>query len=204
MDHGPEDGLYIFGNRTGQDTAFMCHWLHFFITVAYQKNFIRASFNYLAKKSPDIDLWAESIIDRRKQDFLILFTLNVLIETYMVVHTKGGKVWMTSESLPDDHYELLKRCDFHLAYMGCCMFIDLVQHKNLLVIVDSTEDVKTVELGCLTYDESETVDSIVFKGLGFAKGPHENTGIPFIKDLPGLTIKKGLEQETDPIPQDNF
>ena len=28
------------------------------------------------------------------------------------------------------------------------------------------------------------------------KGPGENTGVPFIKDLP--------EQETDPIPQDNF
>ena len=74
--------------------------------------------------------------------------------------------------------------------------IDLVQLKNPLVIVDSMENVKTVEVGCLTYDESETVDSIVFKGLGFAKGPGENTGVPFIKDLP--------EQETDPIPQDNF
>ena len=128
----------------------------------------------------------------------------MLIETHVVVHTKGGKVWMTLESPPDDHCELLKRCDFHLAYMEHGLLIDLVQHKNPLVIVDSTEDVKTVELRCLTCDENETVDSIVFKGLGFAKRPSENTGIPFIKDLLGLTIKKKSEQETDPIPQDNF
>ena len=37
----------------------------------------------------------------------------MLIETHMVVHTKGGKIWTTLESPLDDHYELLKRCDFH-------------------------------------------------------------------------------------------
>ena len=36
MDHGPEGGVYtIFGNRAGQDTAFMHRWLHFFIAEAY-------------------------------------------------------------------------------------------------------------------------------------------------------------------------
>ena len=69
---------------------------------------MRAGFNYLAKKGLNIDLWAESIIDGRKLDFLVLFALNVLIETHTVVHTKNGKVWMMLESLPEDHYKLLK------------------------------------------------------------------------------------------------
>ena len=111
---------------------------------------------------------------------------------------------MTLEAPPDDHYELLKRCDFHLAYMGCSLFVDLVQHKHPFVIVDSTEDVKTIELGCLTYDENEMVDSIVFRGLGFTKGLSDNTGILFVKDVPGPTIKKEPEQDTESVSQDNI
>ena len=73
-----------------------------------EKNFVRANFNYLAKKGLDIDLWAESKIDSRRLDFLVLFALNVLIETHTVVHTKDSKVWMTLEMLPEDHQELLQ------------------------------------------------------------------------------------------------
>ena len=84
MEHGPEDGLYvIFGNRAGQDAAFMHRWLHCFVTEANCKNFIRARFNYLARKGLDIDLWAKSIIDGRKPDFLVLFALNVLVLLYL-------------------------------------------------------------------------------------------------------------------------
>ena len=85
------------------------------IMEAYRKHFIRAGFNYLAKKGLDIDLWAESIIDGRKLEFLVLFALNVLIETHTVVHTKNGKIWTMFEVPPEDHYELLKRGDLHLA-----------------------------------------------------------------------------------------
>ena len=38
-----------------------------------------------AQKGQDIDLWAESIMDGRRPDFLVLFALNVLIETHTAV-----------------------------------------------------------------------------------------------------------------------
>ena len=81
-------------------TPFLCYG-------SLQKKLHEGWFNYLAKKGLDIDLWAESIIDGRKPDFLVLFALNVLIETHAIVHTKNGKVWMMLEAPPEDHYELL-------------------------------------------------------------------------------------------------
>ena len=48
-------------------------------------------------------------------------------------------------------------------------------------------------MGSLTYDENETVDMLVFRGLGVAKGSGDkpsNMGKPFIKDLPELSVKK--------------
>ena len=76
-----------------------------------------------------------------------------------------------------------------------------MQRKNPLIVVESTEDVKTIKLGCLTCDENETVDSVVFRGLGFAKGLIEKTvatGTPFVKDLPGPTLKKESEELGEP------
>ena len=60
------------------------------------------------------------------------------------------------------------------------------------------EDVKAIDLCSLTYDESEMVDSIIFKGVGFGKEPDKNpesSGAAFIKDLPGLTIKSEPEED---------
>ena len=59
------------------------------------------------------------------------------------------------------------------------------------------EYVKVIDLCSLTYNESQTVDSIIFKGVGFGKEPDKNlesTGIVFIKDLPGLMIKSEPEE----------
>ena len=62
------------------------------------------------------------------------------------------------------------------------------------------EDVKAIDLCSLKYDESKTVDSIIFKGVGFGKEPDKNlesTDIAFIRDLPGPMIK--LEPEEGDI-----
>ena len=89
--------------------------------------------------------------------------------------------------------------------MGHDLFIELVQRKNPLIVVESTEDVKMIEFGCLTYDKNKTVDSVIFRGLGFAKGPNEKSatmGTPFVKDLPSPTIKK--EPTEDPKSPENL
>ena len=55
-----------------------------------------------------------------------------------------------------------------------------------MVIVESNEDIKTVEIGCLTFDEEETLNSVIFRGLGKALDPTEpnkKLGIPFHKDI---------------------
>ena len=71
----------------------MRKWLHFFITEAYKRYFVSSGYSYLKSKGMDINLWVESIIDGRKADFFTLFTINVLLETHMVVHLKNDEIW---------------------------------------------------------------------------------------------------------------
>ena len=40
MEYSENDGLYaMYGSMEGQDTAFMRHWLHYFITEVYKSHF---------------------------------------------------------------------------------------------------------------------------------------------------------------------
>ena len=140
----------------------------------------------------DINLWAKSITDGRKVDFFILFAINILLETHMAVYLKNGEIWSMLERQPMDHNELLNKCNFHMAYVGRGLFVELTKRKHPIIIVDSTDDIKAIDMCCLTYDESENVDSIIFKGLRFGKDPDKSpncTGVPFIKDLPWPMIK---------------
>ena len=84
---------------------------------------------------------------------------------------------------PDNHQEILNRCEYHLAYLGLDNFIELVKRQHPLIVVESTEDIKTIELRCLTFDEEETLNGIIFQGLGRAIDPEDNTGKPFVKDI---------------------
>ena len=55
-----------------------------------------------------------------------------------------------------------------------------------MVIIKSNEDIKTLEIGCLTFDDEETLSSVIFRGLGKALDPTEankKLGIPFCKDI---------------------
>ena len=146
----------------------------------------------------DLDMWSESIIDGRKADFFALFAINVLLEMHSVVHLKNGVIWSTLENQPMDHNELLSTCNFHLAYMGRGLFVELTIMQHPIITVTSTKDVKAIDLCSLTYDESKMVDSIIFKVVSFGKEPDknlENTGTTFIKDLPGPMIKSGPEED---------
>ena len=192
-DFDENDELYtIYGKHTGQEVSLMRKWLHFFITEAYRKYFVSSGYSYLKSKGMDINLWAESIIDGRKVDFFTLFAINILLETHMAVHLKNGEIWSMLERQPMDHSELLNKCNFHMAYVGRGLFIELTKRKHPIVIVDSTDDIKAIDVCCFTYDELETVDSIIFKGLRFGKDPDKSpnsTDVPFIKDLPEPMIK---------------
>ena len=135
----------------------MCRWLYHFVTEAYKKHFARIGFNYLALKRLDLDSWAECIKDGRKGDFLVLYELSPLVECHSVVHLKGGKIWTTLDKQSTDHAEILEQCGFYFAYVGRELFVQLVKCRHPIIVVEQTEDIKTIELGTLTFDENKTL-----------------------------------------------
>ena len=114
---------------------------------------------------------------------------------HAAVHIKDNKIWTLMNDPPDDHNKLLERCEYHLVYLGWGNFVELDKRQHLLIVVNSTEDVKTIEIGCLTFDEEETLNSVIYRGLGWGIDPSDKTkktGIPFVKDL----IKQEPETST--------
>ena len=117
-------------------------------------------------------MWAEAIQDGRRPDFFLLFALSALLEIHTLVHIKDGGMWSTLENPPVSYEELIARCELHLAYMGQGQFVELVERKHPLIMVnqDQDKDIKTIEVGSLTFDELETLNYVIYRGLGMAVG----------------------------------
>ena len=183
-ENSENDSLYaMYGSREGQDATFMRCWLHYFVTKVYNSHFKWVGFNYLVKKGLDLDLLAESIKDECYPNFFTLFTLNLLLETHVAVHIKDNKIWTSMDNPPDNHQYLLDRCEYHLVYLGCGSFVELVKRQHPLIVVESNDDIKTIELRCLTFDEEDTLNSVIYRGLGRAINHGKKPGKPFIKDM---------------------
>ena len=84
---------------------------------------------------------------------------------------------------PVTHDKILSMCNFHLIYLGRRLFIELTKCSWPLEIIDSTEEVKVVAIGGLTFSESESLDKVIFRGLG--------VGVDWSKGL-SQHIKYGL------------
>ena len=97
-----------------------------------------------------------------------MYALSALLEIHTIVHLKDGGIWTMMENLLDHHDELLSPCELQLSYMGHGLFVELVRRKHPLIIVNKDMDVKTIKLGCLTFDEEETLNYIIYHGLGKA------------------------------------
>ena len=52
------------------------------------------------------------------------------------------------------------------------MFVELTERKHTLIVIEETADVKTVLIGELTFDESETLDKVIYRGLGVGVDRH--------------------------------
>ena len=89
----------------------------------------------------------------------------------MAVHIGDNKIWTSLDNPPDNHQDLLDRCEYHLAYLGHGIFVELVKRQHPVIEVDSTEDIKVIELGYLTFDEEEMLNSVIYRGLGRAIDP---------------------------------
>ena len=56
-------------------------------------------------------------------------------------------------------------------FLGRGNFVELVERQRPLITVYSDEDVKTIEIGQLTFDEEDTLNSVIFRGLGRGLDP---------------------------------
>ena len=133
----------------------------------------------------------ESIKDGRRPDFFVLLALNPLLETHAVVHISNGQTWTTLNDLLENHDRILERCEYHLVYLGTGNFIELVERQRLLIVVHSDDDIKTVELGRLTFDEEETLNSVISKGLDVVLNP-KSALVPTRTPLRHTPIKQEL------------
>ena len=95
----------------------------------------------------------------------MLLALNALLETHAVVHISNNQMWTTLNDPPESHDRILERCDYHLVYLGKGNFIELAERQRPLIVIHTDDDIKTVEIGSLTFDEEETLNSVISKGL---------------------------------------
>ena len=76
----------------------------------------------------------------------------------------------------------------------------MVARDRPLVIIEESDDIKSLEIGRLTFDESSTLDSVIQRGLGVGIDPAlTNTGPEIKKEVsePEPSIQGSLGSETD-------
>ena len=114
---------------------------------------------------------------------------------HAIVHLKNNELWTTLKNQSGSHNQILNMCNFHLIYLGRGLFIELTKHRRPLEIIETTEDMKVVAIGGLTFGKSESLDKVIFRGLGIrvnrSKGPPQNTkyGLRVTHLIPELMIK---------------
>ena len=74
-------------------------------------------------------------------------------------------------------------------FLGRGNFVELVERQRPLITVYSDEDVKTIEIGRLTFDEGDILNSVFFRGLGRGLDPTPATK-PTCTPLRQTPIKK--------------
>ena len=137
------------------------------MTTVYHKNFEIAGHHCLEPKGLTLDLWSNSIEDGQKGDFLSLYGLNLLLDTHTLVHLNNNQIWTTIKNPPKSHDDLIAMCNFHLVYLQRGLFVELIERKHPLIVVDETTDTKSIVMGELTSDKCDTLDKVIYRGLGF-------------------------------------
>ena len=119
------DALYdIFAKRVGRTTNFMREWLKLFV-IMHKTALAQKAKGYFELKGLDITTWAESIVDGRKGDVAVLYTLNIMMETHCLVHLSNGNIWTTLAKSSGDHTKDIQKCSVHLVYIGRGLFVEL-------------------------------------------------------------------------------
>ena len=168
--------------------------------TVYPKNFEVAGHYCLLPKGLMLDIWADSIEDGRKGDFVVLYGLNLMLDTHTLMHLQNNRLWMTCKDQSLNHDGLLKICTFHLVYLGRGLFVELTERKRPLIVAKESEDRKSIVIGELTFDEEDTLNKVIYRGLGIGV---DNTG-----DEPQLHSNEKLitikEEEIEDVPAISF
>ena len=103
--------------------------------------------------------------DGRKGD--ILFRLSMLLEVHTVLHLRGDEIWTTLLEVPTNHDELFKKCEVHLVYIGCGLFIELIEREvPLQILLDTGTDTVSLVVGELSNIDKTFLDCVQMVGLG--------------------------------------
>ena len=138
-----------------------------------------------------------------------LYSLNLMLDTHTVVHLRNDRLWTTLKDQSLSHDELLRLCNFHLAYLGRGLFVELTERVQPLTTVEENVDLKTVVLGELTFDEEETLNKVIYHGLGVGidKSKEQTCSITHTvaEDTIGdIFVKKEFEASTTQIIPENL
>ena len=95
-------------------------------------------------------------------------------------------------------------CNFHLVYLGRGLFVELMERKRPLTVVEENVDTKTVVIDELTFDEQDTLNKVIYCGLGFGvdKSGVQSHSLPHTAGYENkrvITIKEEAECDTSPI-----
>ena len=105
-------------------------------------------------------------MDGWKGDLLVLFGLNLLMETHCIVHLSNGQIWTTLATTGQTHSEDLKKCDIHLIYVEWGLFVELTEWDVLLVIAEVTDKHSPIIIGELSAVKEKSIDAVMKTGLG--------------------------------------
>ena len=145
--------------------SFVREWLKIFV-IMHKVQLAKKAKQYLKLKGLSIDTWSKSITDGCKGDVLVLFGLNLLMETHSVVHLANGQTWTTLAMLSGVHSTDLQKCDLHLAYIGRGLFIELTQCAVPLMITETTESTTSLVIGELSASQECIIEDVMKTGLG--------------------------------------
>ena len=100
-----------------------------------KKNLNLQATAYMASKGLNFDTWLGSIDDGHKGDVFTLFCLCMLQDIHAMVHLRNGKYWTSMNDPSCDHYTNMEHSHIHLAYLGRCLYIELVKRDTPLQII---------------------------------------------------------------------
>ena len=189
--------FYIFGSMMNQDAGFMSQWIRVYM-VTHRKTVSVMAKEYLDGKGLTLHTWLNGLKEGRQADVLGLFLLCLATQMHSFVHLNNG-YWTTLRDSPNNHLELIQRCNVHLSYLGRGIFIEHVLRLNtsyeIFGINDQIDMLSTsTVIGEFNIEESEVLKALLSLGtcvISKTGGPVLNPATPTIPTTEPLHVESG-------------